>query len=332
MLKRFSFLAIIGLFVFLSCSNDLDLLDDYRDTPVVYAFITPADTAQYFRIERGFVDESTPALEIAQIADSLYYENLVVKLKRISTGEEYLFQEVDGNTEGFVREDGAFAQSPNTLYKINTIDLNLVEEEEYQLIIERGDSQDVVTATTTVIKDPFFVFPTASSNTIGFLDGRDTDFSWRNNENALIHDVSMEITVTELTGTELVERKLNWVIEKNIKSDKNTTNLVTASIDGVAFYQFLRENLVENPATERLLSDLSLKVSSGGEEIFQYISVGQANLGITSSQDIPTFSNLSEGRGLFSTVATATLQGVTLKAESVDSLKNGRLTGPLNFR
>ena len=44
-------------FYFMSCDNELNLVAEKKETPVVYGLIDQADTAQYIRVERVFVDE-----------------------------------------------------------------------------------------------------------------------------------------------------------------------------------------------------------------------------------------------------------------------------------
>ena len=54
-----SFVAIIvSVVIFTACDNDFDLVTDKVEIPVVYAIINAADTAQYFRVERAFIDEN----------------------------------------------------------------------------------------------------------------------------------------------------------------------------------------------------------------------------------------------------------------------------------
>ena len=154
------FLAIIvSVVIFTACDNDFDLVTDKVEIPVVYAIINAADTAQYFRVERAFIDENISALEIAQIPDSLYYADAIVTLTRVTTGEAWIMDEVDGNLEGYPRQDGIFATAPNTLYKLRTADITLEPEEQYMLTIDIGDNRPQIVANTVLIKPPFLATP-----------------------------------------------------------------------------------------------------------------------------------------------------------------------------
>ena len=69
-----------------------------------------------------------------------------------------------------------------------------------------------------------------------------------------------------------------------------------------------------------------------GQELGEFIKIAQANSGITATQDIPTYTNLSEGIGVFTSRNVANYTGFGLTDATLDSLKNGSITGHLNFQ
>lgn len=325
MVKHLIYILVVGTILISSCDNDLDLISDKKDIPVVYGLLTPFDTAQYFRIERAFIDPSTSALEIAQRPDSLYYPNITVKLT--SGNNEYLFSRVDGNLEGYPREDGAFATAPNILYKALTSDLNLVQGELYNLEINRGDDLTLVTASTSLVEAPRISRPSSSSR-IDFDYVDLTKITWRAAQGGQIFDVRLYINMIERNQDPNIADKevaLTWPAGRNIEGEE-------FGINGKAFYQYLQNNLVEDVNISRIFRNVEVEVIAGGAEILEYIKVGQANLGITSSQDIPTYTNLSEGFGLFSSKGKAIVEGVQVSSGTLDSLRDGVFTKALNFR
>ena len=134
---KFTLSLLLFSLLIVSCDNELDIIEARKDIPVVYGFISLSDTAQYIRLEKAFVDETTSALVIAQDPDSLYYDDATVELVRTSNGASFALEMVDGKLEGYSREEGAFAQSPNYLYKIRTADIALEGDQEYTLRISR---------------------------------------------------------------------------------------------------------------------------------------------------------------------------------------------------
>jgi len=308
----------------MSCDNELELIAENKEVPVVYAIIDQADTAQYIRVERIFVDKEIKPEIISQNPDSLYYSDITVKLIRVANGEEYILERVDGNLEGYVREEGKFATSPNYLYKIQTDDINLVINEEIGLEIEGIFEDRVVTSSTTVLEPPFLLNP-KNDGVVSFIPNRQINIGWTPKGDAEIFSVSFHFDITEKTSTGgSVNKTLEWIITTSTEQ-----SLIEA--DGSDFYSFLVGALEKDPAITRTLNSLEFELIAGNPAITSYISVGQANLGITSSGELPVLSNISDGLGVFGSTYTHRRTGLTLTATSLDSLRNSVLTGDLNF-
>ena len=117
--------------------------------------MSKSESANYFRIEKAFLDNDISALDIAQIADSLYYDDDEITVQLVSLDANnpatYTLFRVDGNEEGFPRESGIFVDAPNYLYKLELPpDEELIGGQEYQLQINRGDDLPLVMATETL--------------------------------------------------------------------------------------------------------------------------------------------------------------------------------------
>ena len=77
-MKKILIFAISAL-LFTACDNELELIEDWKDIPIVYAILDPADTAHYIRVEKAFVDNEISGFELAGNPDSIYYENITVQ-------------------------------------------------------------------------------------------------------------------------------------------------------------------------------------------------------------------------------------------------------------
>jgi hypothetical protein len=322
---------LIGLIF--SCSNDFDLTEERRDIPVVYGLLNPTDTAQYIRIERAFIDDSISALEIAQRPDSLYYESLDASLVNVNTEERFQLTRVDGNLEGYPRNEGVFAQAPNYLYKAGPSEFTPLEGETYRLEINRGDGLDLITAETLIVDNPVLVSPPPGQDVVlnfrynlenpAFVEP--LRFEWKITE-GVIFDIRMNLKYIEsVDGGPFEQKSIVWPIVRSLQE-------LETSIQGIEFYAFLAANIEEDPSAIRLFQNLDLILDSGGQTILDFINIGQANLGITSSQDIPTFTNLSEGVGLFSSRNSLIRENIGVTPGTQDSLRFGSITGHLNFQ
>ncbi len=333
-MKRIAAVLFV-LFVLVSCSNEFQLTEDWKDIPIVYGLLNTADTAQYIRVEKAFIDENSSALDLAQIPDSLYYENAEVSIVRTSTGEVFNLTRVDGNDEGYVRETGVFAIAPNYLYKIRSEEIfpgnpDLYTGEEYTIQIKRNEDSPLVTATTNLIGKPEMASPAESSSAITFRPNATTVVSWRSFSGATIFDLTFSLNYVEsINGSMFEQKNLIWKYARNIRESE----LVSVPIQGEEFFNHLAENIEEDENAIRVFQNVDIIVDSGSDDISEYLSIGQANLGITSSQDIPIYTNMSEGRGLFSSRhrfirnPALPLSGITK-----DSLLDGSVTGHLNFQ
>lgn len=328
-MKKVVFLSLFASFLFYQCSNEFDLVEDWKDIPVVYGLLSLSDTAQYIRVEKAFIDPEVAGTTIAMIPDSLYYDNAVVSLDNLSSGESWVLEKVDGNIEGYVRDAGAFANAPNYLYKIRTTDITMRPGDDFLLKINRGEEKAIVTAETTIM-DTFQISQPGNKINFGYIT--QTKVQWDpigNNELPALYDVHMLIHYREIDlndpDLEWVPKTLDWTFDRNVEQ-------FTTSQVGKSFYLFMASALGETPTNiKREIANIDVVVVAGSSEIKEYITLGSANLGITASGEVPKYTNLSEGYGIFGCRYIKIKDGIPLRQESIDSLRYGSFTKHLNF-
>lgn len=331
-LLKLSLAALLALFIY-SCSNELDVIEASGDIPVVYGFLSLTKDTQYIRVERAFIDKDISAFDLAQNLDSLYYkQDVIVSVRNMTSGVAFTLDRVDASSTGYIREEGIFLTDPNILYQITSAELNLDPEAEYQLEIVRPNEETVVTALTNLVGECRIVRPLPSSTprVIDFSPIAPTAFRWRTGDNAHIYDIALEINYQErLIGGENEVKQLVWPMATNINDSGENVQEHLQDADG--FFNFLANNIEENPQIARTLIDFRIKITAGSDDLEEYLRIGQANLGITSTQDIPVYTNLSEGRGLFASTYETIMDNIVLSPGSQDSLFNGSKTMNLNF-
>lgn len=343
MKKLFFLLTVCALFG-AGCSNDFEVAADWKEIPVSYGIVSPADTAYYIRVEKAFLDPETSALTIAQIPDSLYYPESAISvfLQRTSNNQLLQLTRIDGSLDGYPRKSGVFATQPNWLYKFKPSgNDSLKRGETYRLVIKRADGRPDVTAETTIPKDFSFRIPNplATPLLIGFLvDGSPTTIEWRCDENAVYFNVALQIRYTEeLPGGTIVNDTVTWLAAKNIaRSDIQVAGGLyrgSVQLSGDAFYRFLDQNIdsVANPPIRRF-KGVDIILTGGGKEIKEYLETAAANSGITGAEVFPTFTNMSEGFGIFTSKNRAILNNVRLTDQTMEEVEKNALTSHLNFR
>ncbi len=324
--------ALLFILFNTSCNDELNLIETGKETPIVYAFLSLNDTATYIRVEHAFVDATKPAADLAKIADSLYYSNITVTLVRVKNNERFVMTRVDGNTEGYRRDDGIFAKSPNYLYKVKNANLAMQADEQWRIIIQRnGDTKILAQATTKVIGNYNIFAPQAGASLFLTYDNSFNVSIETTEITAKFYDVKVIMNYDEVIGTVRTPKKAEWLLASG--SPRRGTDIQTSFRRNARdFYTFLGNNIPVNANATRYFKDFDVEVTGGGQELIDYVNVGIANIGITGSQAIPTYTNVENGLGLFTSRNKTVIKGMKLNDQSTELLKTGELTKNLNFR
>jgi len=327
-----SLIAFSSLYM-VSCDNSLDVIEESGEIPVVYGLLSPTDTIQFIRVERAFIDRETSALELAKDPAQLYYdENTSVRVRDEESGLVYLLNRIDASTIGYTRDAGIFPETPNILYAIHSDDIDLTSDGIFTLEIERSDSTELVTAETTIVGESRIIRPLESNPVLDFSEISETIFRWRTGLNAKVYDLYLTINYQEReNGTDWENKSLLWVMATNLEDDANE-QLEEYRQESVPFFSFISREIETDPTKLRRFVNMDLTVNGGTAELLEYQRVANANLGITSTQDVPTFSNISSGRGIFGSTYSTVLKGIRLSNDSRDSIISGRFTNDLNFQ
>ena len=332
-----SVLILVSAFFILtiwSCDNDVELFGDIDETAVVYGLLSSSDTAQYIRLERSFADPNTSAVVLAQDESQVYFSDAAVALIDQTNSQRFELTRVNATNEGFVRNPGDFLVEPNYLYKIRSSDINLEPGTAYVLEVLKGENM-VATSSTLVLENSKWRAPSVSGGVarIGFENGDETTLRWARVENASSYAISFDIIVREndiVNSTQEIFA-LRWNAT-NLVGDKGGTNSSQdLDLPGESFFNFIQSSFDPNPNVTRQILKMDIRVTSFGQEIGQYLDVINANAGITSAQEVPTFTNIEGGLGLFSSTNETELEDLSLSSRTLDSLYEGSITGDLQF-
>lgn len=338
-MKKLLFLLLPAVLLIQACSNDFEVTAPWKEIPAVYGILSPKDTAHYLRVEKAFLDPETNALEIAQIADSLYYpENAIdVYLERVGTGQQIQLQRVDGNLEGYVRQGGVFATQPNWLYKTKE---TLQEGETYRFRMIRADGKPDVTAETTLPATFNFQSPNPQQipPQIGFSRAGPTTIVWRTDANGVYFRIDFQIRYREETPEGAVIRRdtLHWTPVYNTERSETPVAgglfRAEAKINAEAFFNFLVENIPPASDRFRYFDGIDITITGGGKEIKEYQERASANSGLTGAEIIPVYTNLSEGFGLFTGKNFSVLNKIQVSPQSINAMNEQSPVKDLNFR
>lgn len=321
---------ILFLFLFAAlwagCSNEFELTEDKVETPVIYGLLDQDEPIHYVRLERIFLDKNQSALEIAQNPDSLYYpENGAdLLISNVTKGlMDVKMQRINAEEEGINREDGIFATSPNILYKIGQEDILLEQGDEIIIEARLSDGRKA-TSSTKIIEKPRLSKPGLTSLIDFNLTGQTTN-AFFPGDDSFLHSIIYNFNISEIRTSGIERKTIEWTVLRN--SEKNEIRF-----SGAEFYTLIANNLEVEVNTDRIFNGADYKVISGGEELLNYFRVGQANLGITSSGEVPTYTNIEGGLGLFSSIATSIAEDRPLSGKTMENLRDSDITSDLNFQ
>lgn len=330
-------LPFIGLLFWSACKNDFDVAAPWKEIPVVYAMLSPDDTAHYVRVEKAFLDEERSAIEVSRIGDSLYYpENAIaVYIVRTSSAERMLLKRVDGVKEGKIKDT-----QPRWLYKLPTnLNGKILPGEKYRVEIERADGKSKITAETTIPREFTFTvpYPPDFPRKVSFQVENGVDFQWRSDVNGLYFNLTMRVRYREeaADGTILERRTISWTpIVNTARTDIGAPNYYAkATVTQAQFFKMLSDSIAPiQPNRYRYFELGELELEGGGYEIGEFLKIAAAASGITGAEVIPTYTNLSEGYGLVTSKNMVLLDGIRITPETVEAMRIHPLTGLLGFR
>lgn len=333
-MRSFIFAALI-LTVTTGCRDEFELEAPYQDIPVVYGYLSQQDEEHFIRVEKAFLEPGGDAEQVAQIADSLYYDRAgaTVTLENLRTNTRVELERVDGTDFGFEREDGPFATSPNILYRGTQNELQLRGGDRVQLTVDRPGEEPAVATTRILNEIVSSVNAPQDQLSMGLYD-RSTNISFETGDEARVFDIRMFIYIRERYPSDASRNRdlrLEWVLtDRFVPDEDNRTK--TYQFGHLRFYQFLVNRLPVDPNVIRVFDGIDLQISAAGAEVEDALLVATANQGITSSQALPNYTNVEQGRGILSSRYQVLRPGLDLTRATRDSLIMGFYTKDLGFQ
>ena len=205
-------------------------------------------------------------------------------------------------------------------------------DEQWRITLQRaGDTKTLAQATTKVIGNYSIFAPQAGAFLFLTYDNTFNVSIETTELSAKFYDAKIVVNYDELIGTTRTAKKSEWLLASG--SPRLGADIQTyIRRNAKDFYNTLANNIPVNANATRYFKDFDIEVTAGGQELIDFVNVGIANIGITGSQAKPTYTNIENGLGLFTSRNKAVLRGVKLNDQSLDLLKTGDVTKGLNFR
>lgn len=326
-----------------ACDNDIDVIGEWKEIPVVYGILKPQDTAQYIVIQKAYLPPNTSAYEVAQNPDSLYFpaDELSVKLYQNGIFFDSL-RRVDAALDGYPRDSGIFVSTPNYAYK-TTRRLALGMKYKLEIKSHRTGSTYTSEATTLdsfIITSPSTTRPIKWSQYVGAnVTMNDVRFGWQDVDNSNIYDMDITFRYDEYqvdnSNVEIPStRQTKTIVWHAIRSYMPEAT-IDKQINGVLFYQFLANNLsdVTDTNIRRCARNIDVQVFAGGVALGEYIKSRSANDNLIGGLfPADPYTNISNGLGVFSVLQRSSPRtNLPLDTDVHTYLNGGDITRTLGF-
>lgn len=320
----FSALAVL----FTACETDFNVNAAWEETIVVYGLLDASTDTQYIRINKAYLGEED-AIRMAQYPDSINFnpsslDVIIYKLESNDTTDIVQLDtmliikdslDVNGNP-------GLFSIENNIIYSAVFPSAFFTSGNNYAISIRNLDSGNKVWATTEVISDFSFVNTNLLINyPFGFYNPNLPDTSrvlsktieWNKSVNGTIYQLDLIFNYLE-NG---ILKSLVW--SQPLEYSEGGP-IMQSKLEGEKFFNFLSQNLIPDVNVIRQFTHLDLVMTVGTENLETYIKVNEPITGI--SQQRPSFTNINNGIGIFSSRFTHIVNNLDLSDDTKDYLIN----------
>lgn len=293
------------------CSTDVDIYADYKNITIVYGLLNQQDDTTFIKITKAFVGPGN-ALDIAKIPDSSNYSyKLDVTLTGRKQGEDLAPLVFDTVTIHNKRAGDSIFYYPNQLMYFTTGKLD--DEATYTLNI--NNQGDTISSQTPLV-EPFAI--TYPRNTIDFtVDTKTID--WNSAKNGKRYEIYYQFFYQELLpgSSDTTTKSLIWKV--GVKESNTTTggSKMNQLYIGDLFYSKLDSDLQKGNNIKRWAGPVLVYVSSGSQELNNYISINNASGSLLS--DVPIYTNIKNGTGILASRYTQTKE-TRLSVKSLEKL------------
>jgi hypothetical protein len=315
-----------------SCKNDLDVVDDYRETMVVFGLLSPSDTAQYIKINKAFLGPDD-AFVMAGVFDSNNYVNneISARLERWLNGN--MVETIQLYKDTVLPKDAGIFPYPGQIFYKTTQPI-LQDGSEYRLHVVNGESDKIVTSSTKILQNMTVVTPLTNA-TINLVAPTMFKAKWKTAANGRQFNLVVRMHYSERFVYDTLQVADKY-IDLNFVDVRSTTLAGGEDLEQQISPENFFRNIKNSPQMdtsalkERFFKSLEFRFSGAAEEFATYMDVVQTTG--SAFGDAPTYTNIDGGIGLFSSRFTHSVKNINLTAATKDSLKNGQYTYNLRFK
>ena len=345
---RKTLLILITLAFIVSCDNDLDIIAEWKDIPVVYGILNAQDSVHYVKLNKAFLGQGD-VMSMAQEFDSLHYNQEEVGLRlieyRIAAGQYIETKSIEMEpTDEFEKPlEGIFSAPDQIIYKS---DASLNNERYYSAQVY-DKSVDTVIASNLIpidILSPLQVIKPNPASALNLVPNGNfpVRVEWQPLESAELYELKIRFHYVEQQISNLSDtthKYIDWTFPYRLPTSSITSESI--SLEAEQFLNFLAVNIDENPSVYRQVKGMQLNglsishacldisLLAAGQDLSTYILLNQNSNSIVV--DRPEYSNIDKGIGILSSRSFKVIEGIKINNFSNDEIAFNDITKHLNF-
>jgi hypothetical protein len=321
------------LLIVCSCETVFDIEASEKEIPVVYGVLNITEPKQYIRVQRAFLSKGGNVSDLSKDPNILYYSGGRAILTVTSTGKTILGKRINSEDIGIKRDSGFFATSPNILYEFDTKDWLVTAPAKVIFTFENESLLTGVSAQISLVKDLQLRegIPSAPLN-LGY--DRVVTIGWNHSTDTKLFDLTMRINYLEKSNKSngvFLDKSVDWVIKDQLEVGSDPTK-GSFSFKGIEFFKYLGSVLPISSDIQRNVKSVDILLTAGGSEFKEILNLNQANFGLTGSNNIPRYNNITNGIGFLSSRMKVSRTDISLSSVTLDSLRFGIYTKALQFK
>jgi hypothetical protein len=334
-----NYLGLLFLLPFLvSCNNKLDVNAQWQDITVVYGLLNQNDSVHYFRITKAFLGPGD-AMQFAKIPDSSYYPNLLnVTMEEWEITSPYdssLIRTIPFDTTTISNKEEGDSVFYYPYQKVYYFLGKIKPDYVYKLKIVNPKTTKVVSGRTSLI-GPLNIETPKAGNKAAILPQKEIPLKFKSAVNGRRYQLVLRFNYREYPLTDTthpVEKSVEWQVFNNVLASKlDGGEDISPYYPGDGLYSALKAHIPVDPSVSRHAETVDYLLSVAADDLNTYMDVTAPSTTIV--QERPSYTNISNGIGLFSAIYDNTIDSprhLAVGTVMLDSLRTNHNTYNLGF-
>lgn len=326
-----STLLLFFILLSTSCSNEVDINDDYKEISIVYGLLDQSETRHFVKLTKAFQTDGNVYLAAADQANSQYDPNDVeMWIEEFAINGGFI-KSIPMDTILITKKDSGAFYFPNQLVYATEEGVTLSQNREYRLKAKIKSSGNQIQAKTQIIDDFHINKPIYLVKYADFSGNYSHTVQFFSPEKGKLYQLVIRFFYTEIPSSgPKTSHYTDWKLSQIRSKTTDGGEKITYEYIGSTFYNNLAANI--EPAEDglkRWSDSLHYIISVADENLAIYMDVNAPSTSIV--QDKPAYSNIENGFGIFASRYQKIRPFLGLSPKSLDSLINGTITYQLGF-